>query len=61
MLKESITARVLTSFNTPPDTKIIAFEINLRKGKWLIVGICKPPSFNSQYFLDTLSDLLDLF
>ena len=60
-VKGSISARVLTSFSTPADTQIIVFEINLRKEKWLFVGIYKPPSLNSQYFLDTLSDLLDFY
>ena len=58
-VKGSITARVLTSFSTPADTQTIVFEINLRKEKWIFVAIYKPPSLNSQYFLDTLSDLLD--
>ena len=26
----------------------------------LFLGICKPPSLNSQYFFDTLSDWLDV-
>ena len=60
-VKGSIPARVLTSFSTPADTQIIVFEINLRKEKWLFVGIYKPPSLKSQYFLDTLSDLLDFY
>ena len=60
-VKGSIPARVLTSFSTPADTQIIVFEINLRKEKWLFVGIYKPPSLNSQYFVDTLSDLLDFY
>ena len=60
-VKGSIPARVLTSFSTPADTQIIVFEINLRKEKWLFVGIYKPPSLNSQYFLDTLSGLLDFY
>ena len=60
-VKWSIPARVLTSFSTTADTQIIVFEINLRKEKWLFVAIYKPPSLNSQYFLDTLSDLLDFY
>ena len=60
-VKGSIPARVLTSFSTPGDTQIIVFEINLRKEKWLFVGMYKLPSLNSQYFLDTLSDLLDYY
>ena len=60
-VKGWISARVLTSFSTPGDTKIIVFGINLGKEKWLFVGIYRPPSLNSQYFLDTLSDLLDFY
>ena len=60
-VKGSIPARILTNFSTPAGTQIIVFEINLRKEKWLLVAICKPPSLNSQYFLDTLSDLLDVY
>ena len=50
-VKGSIPARNLTRFNTPADTQITVFEINLRKEKWLFVGIYKPPSLNSQYSL----------
>ena len=60
-VKESVPARVLTSFSTPIDTQIIVFEINLRKEKWSFGGICKPSSLNSQCFLDTLTDLLDFY
>ena len=60
-VKGSIPARVLTNFSTPADTQIIVFEINLRKEKWLFAAIYKPPSPNSQYVLDTLSDLLDFY
>ena len=60
-VKGSIPAKVPTSFGPPLDNQIIVFEINLRKEKWLFVGIYKPPSLNSQYFLDTLSDLLDFY
>ena len=60
-VKGSIPAKVLTSFSTPADTQIIVFEINLRKEKLLLIAIYKPPSLNSQFFLDTLSDLLDFY
>ena len=60
-VKVSIPARVLTNFSTPGNIQIIVFEINLRKEKWLSVAIYKPPSLNSQYFLDILSGLLDFY
>ena len=45
----------------PADTQIIVFEINLKKENWLFLGIYKPPSLNRQYFLNSLSDLLDFY
>ena len=39
----------------------MVFEINLRKEKRLFLGIHKPPSLNSQYFLVILPDLLDFY
>ena len=56
-----IPARVLTRFSTPAYTQIIVLEINLRKEKWLFVGMFKLLSLNSQYFLDALSDLLGFY
>ena len=41
-VKVSIPAKVPTSFSPPVDNQIIVFEINLRKEKWLFVGIFKP-------------------
>ena len=37
------------------------YEINPRKANLLFFCIHKPPSLNSQYLLDTLSDLLDFY
>ena len=45
-VKGSIPATVLTSFSAAPDTQIIVFKINLRKKKWLFVGIYKPLSLS---------------
>ena len=60
-VKGSIPSRVLTSFSTPADSQIVVFKENLSEEKWLFVGIYKAPSLNCQCFVDTLSDLLDLY
>ena len=60
-VKGSIATKVLTRFSTPAGTQIVFFEINLRKENRLFVAIYKPPALNSQYFLATLSDLLDFY
>ena len=56
-VKGLIPAGVLTRFSKPADTQVVVFEINLRKEKWLFVGICNSPSLNSQYFLLILTKL----
>ena len=37
--------------------QIITFEINLRKEKWLVVSIYRPPLQNSEYFVNAFTDI----
>ena len=39
----------------------IQLEINMRKKKWFFLCIYKPPSMNSKYFLDSLSNIIDYY
>ena len=48
----------MSNFKLPKNIQAIPFELNLRKEKWLIVSIYKPPLQNNSDFLDTLNDLL---
>ena len=41
--------------------QIIPIELNLRKRKWLIISIYRPPKQNIRYFLEHLSSMLDFF
>ena len=52
---------MLSDYRLPPDIQAVLLEINLRKEKWLFVSAYKPPSLNSQYFCDSLSELLDFY
>ena len=45
----------------PDDVEIVCVEINLRKQKWLITGIYRPPSMNTTYFFDHLSRIADFY
>ena len=45
----------LNSFALPTDIQILPFELNLRKEKWLVVAIYRPPKQNCSYFLDWLT------
>ena len=59
--RPSIPARMLSNYRLPPDIQAIPFEINLRKEKWLLVSVYKPPSINNQYFCDFSSELLGFY
>ena len=51
----------MSNFKLPENIQVIQFELNLRKEKWLLVSIYKPPLQSNNYFLDTLNDLLDFY
>ena len=60
-IKSSLPSKMLTKFKPLNNTQIIPFVLNLRRDKWLLVSIYKPPLQNNQYFVSILSDLLDLY
>ena len=39
----------------------ISFELNLRKEKWLVISIYRPSSQDSEFFLNSLTIILDHF
>ena len=47
-------SRQLIKFEIHSDIQAILFEVNIRKEKWFFLCIYKPPSMDSQYFLDSL-------
>ena len=60
-VKSSISSRRLSCENLCDSIQAVPFEINLRKGKWLVISIYCPPSHNSEYFLNNLTKMIDLF
>ena len=58
-IKSSLLSRIMSDFKLPENIQITPFELNPRKEKWLFVSIYKPLLQSNNYFLDTLSDLLD--
>ena len=60
-VKSSIPSRHLESGNICNSIQAIPFEINLRKEKWLVISIYRPPSQNSEFFLNQLKKLMDSF
>ena len=43
------------------DIQIVIFELNLRKGKWLVVSVYKPPGEDATDFLNWLSQIIDFY
>ena len=60
-VKSSIPSRRLSCENLCNSVQAIPFEINLRKEKWLVISIYRPPSQNSEYFLNNLTVMIDFF
>ena len=60
-INENIPSRVLKLHKTPEDIEILSVEINLKKQKWCIVGIYRPPCTQKQYFIDNLSRVVDCY
>ena len=52
--KPHLPIRQLTKLKIPMDMKIIIFELNLRKQKWLVVLVYKPPGKTATYSLNYL-------
>ena len=48
-VKSSVPSRCLSSRKLRICIRDIPFEINLRKEKWLVTSIYRPPSQNSEY------------
>ena len=60
-VKPSIPSRCLSCKNLCNFIQAVAFEINLRKEKWLVISIHCPPSQNSEYFLNNLTVIIDTY
>ena len=60
-VKSRLPSRRLTQYLLPNDIQAIAIELNLRKEKWLVVSIYKPPSQNNKYFLEELTKMIDYY
>ena len=60
-VKFSIPSRWLCYEELLISIQAIPFGINLRKEKWLVISIYRPPSQNSEYFLNSLTKIIDYF
>ena len=51
----------LNSYNFPDDIEAIVIEINLKKQKWLVIFVYRPPSQCPKYFFDEIEKGMDFF
>ena len=60
-INESIPSRRLNGFIFGNDMQIVPVELNLKKRKWLIFSIYRPPRQNLTNFLTVLSAAIDFY
>ena len=60
-IKSSVPSRKLKCDVLLKSIQAIPFELNLRKEKWLVISIYRPPSQDSEFFLNSLTIILDHF
>lgn len=58
-VRSDIPSQLLTSFIFEDGIKCIGFEINLRKKKWAIFSIYRPPTQSHQFLCENLGKALD--
>ena len=59
-VKKDIPSRRL-SISLPNDIQILPVELNLRKSKWLLLSVYKPPKQKVAYFFEKLSECVAFF
>ena len=60
-VKSDIPKRQLNSGDLFKSIQAVPFKKNLRKEKWLVISIYRPPSQNSEFFLNSLTNIIDHF
>ena len=60
-IKETIPSKLLENLIIPKGLQILPIEINLRKSKWLLISIYRPPSTPEKDFLIQMNKVLDFY
>ena len=58
-IKSSVPSRQLSYGSICNSTQVIPFEINLRQEKWLVISIYYSPSQDSEFFIYSLTEIID--
>ena len=60
-IKTNIPSKLLSKYIFPTEIQCIPIELILRKQKWLIISIYRPPSQKLKFFLDSISEGIDFY
>ena len=60
-IKDTIPSKELKQLVIPNSIQILPIEINLRKSKWLIISIYRPPSTPENLFIDNMNKVLEFY
>ena len=60
-VKVGIPSKHLQVYSFPDDIEVIVVEINLKKQKWLLLCLYRPPSQSQEYFFGEIEKSLDFF
>ena len=60
-VNENIHSRTKNDFKLNKDLQIVPVEINLRKTKWMVFSIYRPPKQCLNYFISKLSEIIDFY
>ena len=60
-IKETIPSKKLKQLILPKNLQILPIEINLRKSKWLIIPVYRPPSTPENYFIENMNKIIEYY
>ena len=61
MVKASLPSKNISCYDFQKDIQCIVMELNVANKKYVIFSIYRPPKQHINYFLNSLSDELDLY
>ena len=60
-VRNGIASKLLNNFKLANHMQILPIEINLKKSKWLLLPIYRPPSMDKNAFNENLGDLIEFY
>ena len=60
-VNSDIPCRQLNTYQFPQNMQVVPIELNLRKQKWIVFVIYRPPKQDAIFFLNSLSDAIDFY